>query len=349
MPKKRKTAKKEASEPQKTARRDEAKAETAPVSGIEGAENEERREEPRDPDKWQSLKKELEIYRIELNDNISRTEALQQDVNEVERKHKTMHSEMRAFKKQLEEMQASALDPAMVAKMIDERLAAMAGAQVALREKVQKLATRFDNIEKAVSSRLAAPQAARPSEGAAPDAGEDAAGHPASGKMAPKPEPSAALPAAAEAELPADFDFATAGATSNKQLFVELQQNNRTIGPDRPLTAGQSFQARLKFTIRKRLSSEMMDMHPGIYQIVGIIQSAQDQKTVIHRGETGYLRQGLMEYSHSLAFPGLPEGAYSLKFWVASPLGVIDQQTELNIEARKSESVKGAARVPAHV
>ncbi len=48
------------------------------------------------------LKKELQIYKIELNDNIARTDALQQDVNELERKNKALTEDFSALKAEFE-------------------------------------------------------------------------------------------------------------------------------------------------------------------------------------------------------------------------------------------------------
>ena len=48
------------------------------------------------------LKKDLQIYKIELNDNIARTDALQQDVNELERKNKALTEDLTALKAEFE-------------------------------------------------------------------------------------------------------------------------------------------------------------------------------------------------------------------------------------------------------
>lgn len=48
------------------------------------------------------LKKELQIYKIELNDNIARTDALQQDVNELERKNKALTEDLTVLKAEFE-------------------------------------------------------------------------------------------------------------------------------------------------------------------------------------------------------------------------------------------------------
>ncbi len=238
-----------------------------------------------------SLKKELQIYKIELNDNIARTDALQQDVNELERKNKALNDDLAELRNEVEHG---------VTKKVQAIVASVKNEQKKLAEKIEMAGSDLKEVE------------TKQNENDTPIKQEVGNVSPEIDKASMFPKPAAA-------------------SSAVSALKFELRQLNKGISQNQALRAHRPFQIAMNFDIPDVMEAETLTLHSGVYNIIVLAKDAANKAIVASFGDADYLQPGKKHYAHTLSVTGLPRGKYLLELSAAAPFIDLEQHNQREI------------------